>query len=124
MPILVHQSIVYQTHVRGELYHYQIAKHDTFVNLVLLCEKEDSRENAGTNALEKWTLTLAGDIDRADSTNVHQVLAELGQSRDRRSYNIDSLYFSLQNATKDWVGNRPIFRALIVTINLGRRNCS
>ena len=101
MPSLVHQSIVYQTHVRGELYHYQIAEHDTFVNLLLLCEKEVSRENASTNDLEKWTLTLAGDIDRADSTNVHQVLAELGKSRDRRSYDFDDLYFSLQNAIKD-----------------------
>ena len=52
---------------------------------VLGCGKEDSRENASTNDLEEWTLTLAGDIDRDDSTNVHQVLAELDKSRDRRS---------------------------------------
>ena len=89
--------MVQQMHVWGELYHCHIAGRDTFVNLVLWCGKEDSRENVSTNDLEKRTLTLAGDIERDDSTNVHQVLAALDKSSDRRSLDFGDRYFSLQN---------------------------
>ena len=116
--------MVLQTHFGSEACHYKIAGREPCVNLVLGCGKEDSRENASTNDLEEWTLTLAGDIDRDDSTNVHQVLAELDKSRDRRLLDFGDLYFSLQNAIKDRVGNRPIVRALVVAINWGRRSCS
>lgn len=116
--------MVQQTQVGSEPCDYKLTGRDPCVKLVLGCGKEDCRENASTNDLEKWTLTLAGGIDRYDSTNVHQVLAELDKSRDRRSLDFGDLYFSLQNAIKDRVGNRPIFRALVVAMNWGRRSCS